>query len=114
MTNQNLFIHLPNKQRNKKQMKTLTAIKIELVKESKNFESTKWSGRCDVYTKKVVFNQFDNYSSRMFDMCSILSHIWNTTLDMKCQEMQKSKSDKKILAYINEYSEHLAKSWFQL
>lgn len=95
-------------------MKTLTATRIELVKESKNFESKNWSGRCEVYTKKVVFNEFEKYSSRMFDVYSILSHIWNTTLDMKCQEMQKSKSDKKILAYINQYSEHLAKTWFQL
>ena len=50
----------------------------------------------------------------MDNVDAILSHIWNTTTDRKCLEMQKSKSDKKILAYINEYSDFLARTWFQL
>ena len=50
----------------------------------------------------------------MNNVDAILSHIWNTTTDPKCLEMQKSKSDKKILAYINEYSDFLARTWFQL
>jgi hypothetical protein len=93
-------------------MKTLNAIKIESVKVVRNFESSRFAYKAEVWVKKVRFEGFE--FKTMDNVDAILSHIWNTTTDRKCLEMQKSKSDKKILAYINEYSDFLARTWFQL
>jgi len=96
-------------------MKTLNAIKIESVKVVRNFESSRFAYKAEVWVKKIVFEDFTfPNSNRMNNVDSILSHIWNTTTDVKCLQMQKSKSDKKILAYINEYSDYLARTYFQL
>lgn len=93
-------------------MKTLNAIKIESVKVVRNFETSRFGYKAEVWVKKVRFEGIEFKTMNNVD--SILSHIWNTTTDVKCLEMQKSKSDKKILAYINEYSDFLARTWFQL
>jgi len=93
-------------------MKTLNAIKIESVKVVRNFETSRFGYKAEVWVKKVRFEGVEFKTMNNVD--AILSHIWNTTTDVKCLEMQKSKSDKKILAYINEYSDFLARTWFQL
>jgi hypothetical protein len=93
-------------------MKTLNAIKIESVKVVRNFETSRFGYKAEVWVKKVRFEGIEFKTMNNVD--AILSHIWNTTTDVKCLEMQKSKSDKKILAYINEYSDFLARTWFQL
>lgn len=96
-------------------MKTLNAIKIESIKVVRNFETSRFGYKAEVWVKKIVFEGFTfPNSNRMNNVDAILSHIWNTTTDVKCLEMQKSKSDKKILAYINEYSDYLARTYFQL
>jgi hypothetical protein len=93
-------------------MKTLNAIKIESIKVVRNFETSRFGYKAEVWVKKVRFEGIEFKTMNNVD--AILSHIWNTTTDVKCLEMQKSKSDKKILAYINEYSDFLARTWFQL